>query len=191
MDLLFASSNKNKVEEVKLIFNKHNIISLADLNDYDEVDENGSSFHENAYLKAKYFYDKYKIAVFADDSGLVVEALNGNPGIRSARYSGENATYLSNNLKLLAELKDKTNRHAYFISVICFIDESGEVHYFEGRVDGEISQSIQSDNGFGYDPIFYLPEYNKTFAELGSEKNKISHRAKALFSLNKFLKREV
>lgn len=191
MNLIFASTNLNKFEEVHAILNSHKIISLRDLNDFDEVEEDGSSFRENAYLKAKHFYDKYNQAVFADDSGLVVEALNGEPGIRSARYSGTNASYQSNNLKLLKEMQDIDNRKAYFITVICFIDFSGEVHYFEGRIYGDISREIKGTDGFGYDPIFYIPEYDKTFAQLGSLKNKLSHRARALFSFNEFLNKEV
>lgn len=191
MDLLFASTNLNKLDEVRNILSNHKIISLVELNDFDEVEETGTSFRENAFLKAKHFYDKYKVPVFADDSGLVVEALNGAPGIRSARYSGVNANYLNNNLKLLNDLKEIDNKKAYFISVICFIDFNGDVYYFEGRIYGEISKHPQGTDGFGYDPIFYLPEYKKTFAELGSEKNKISHRSKALCNFNEFLKREV
>lgn len=191
MNLIFASTNLNKFEEVHSILNNHKVISLRDLNDFDEVEEDGSSFRENAYLKAKHFYDKYNQAVFADDSGLVVEALNGEPGIRSARYSGINASYTNNNLKLLKEMQNIDNRKAYFITVICFIDHSGEVHYFEGRIYGEISREIKGTDGFGYDPLFYIPEYNKTFAEIGSLKNKLSHRARALFSFNEFLNKEV
>jgi XTP/dITP diphosphohydrolase len=191
MNLIFASTNINKLEEVRKILKNHKVISLRDLSDFDEVEENGNSFRENAYLKAKYFYDKYKLPIFADDSGLVVEALDGMPGILSARFSGENATALCNNEKLLKELKDKPNRNAYFICVICYIDASGCDHYFEGMSSGEIILEYRGSAGFGYDPIFYLKEYQKTFAELGDIKNRISHRAKALNSLNEFLKKEV
>jgi len=191
MDLIFASNNLNKYEEVKLILKNHNIISLSCLKDFDIVEETGTSFKENAYLKAKHFYDKYKRAVFADDSGIVVKSLGGAPGIMSARYSGDDATYQSNNLKLINDLKQIEDKTAYFITVICFIDFFGNDYYFEGRIYGQITDEIRGTNGFGYDPIFYLPEYKKTFAELGNIKHDFSHRAKALFNFNKFLNKEV
>lgn len=191
MDLIFASSNLHKLIEVKNIIKNHKIISLRDLRDYDEVDETGTTFQENAFLKAKYFFDKYKMPVFADDSGLVVDFLNGEPGVRSARYSGEGATYQSNNNKLLKALENVENRKASFITVICYIDEFGVDHYFEGKVDGLITEDFRGENGFGYDPLFYVPKLGKTFAEMGSIKNTLSHRARALEGFNQFLNKEV
>ena len=191
MDLIFASSNLHKLIEIKSIINNHNIISLRDLRDYDEVEETGNTFKGNAFIKAKYFYEKYNKPVIADDSGLAVDALGGEPGVRSARYSGEGATYLSNNNKLLKALENQENRNASFITVICFIDESGVDHYFEGKINGIIIDEFRGDNGFGYDPIFYLPELDKTFAEMGSIKNTLSHRARALEGFKQFLNKEV
>jgi len=190
MDLLFATTNSHKLQEIKAIIKEHNIISLVDLNDKTEVEESGETFRENAYLKAKYFYDKYKIPTFADDSGLIVHALGNEPGVRSARYAGEKATYLENNLKLLKKLENIEDRSAYFITVICYIDQKGMVHYFEGKVTGEIIAEFRGNEGFGYDPIFYLPKYGKTYAELGNEKNKISHRYLALDKFLQYLKGE-
>lgn len=190
MELIFATHNIDKLDEVKAIFTNTKIITLKDLEDFDDVNETGSTFKENAYLKAKYYYDKYKKPVFADDSGLVIEALHGEPGIFSSRYSKE-ATYYANNIKVLEKLGNSKNRKAYFITLICFIDKLGIDHYFEGRVYGEIINELNPDlSGFGYDPIFYLPEFNKTFKELGSKKNTISHRYNALKEFEKFLNEE-
>lgn len=190
MKLLFATNNKHKLSEIKAILKEHTIVSLNDLNDKTVVSENGKSFHENAYLKAKYFYDKYKIPTFADDSGLIVTILKDEPGIKSARYASDNATDLENNIKLLKKLENVTERDAYFITVICYIDQEGKDRYFEGRVNGIILNDFRGQNGFGYDPLFYLPEHNKTYAELGEEKNKLSHRYFALQKFNQYLSEE-
>src|SRR5690554_143468 len=190
MKLLFASRNLNKLKEVSAILENQTVISLREFNDEDEVIEEGNTFHENAYKKAKHFYDKYKVPTFADDSGLVVPVLNDEPGIMSARYAGEDATDAENNQKLLKKLIGSNNRDAYFITVICYIDKEGHTSYFEGRVDGIILTELKGTDGFGYDPLFYLPEYGKTYAELGNEKNKISHRYLALEKLNKFLNKD-
>lgn len=191
MKVIFASLNNNKLKEVKSIVNNYEVVSLKDLNDYDDVIEDGNTFHENAYKKAKYFYDKYKLPVISDDSGLVVESLGGQPGIYSARYCGENSNELNNNLKLLNNMENIRKRDAYFICVICYIDKSGIDYYFEGRVYGEITNNLSGVNGFGYDPLFYLPIYEKTMAEISDElKNQISHRAIALKKFSSFLKEE-
>lgn len=190
MKILFASSNKHKIHEVKKIFsNLTNIdfITLDNLGDNNDAEENGKSFHENAYIKAKYFYDKYKIPTFSDDSGLCVEYLNGAPGIFSARFSGIRNDNL-NNQKLLDLLKGVNNRKAYYTCVICYIDEEGYSNYFEGKLYGKINESLIGENGFGYDPLFYLGEYNKTLSELDENmKNQISHRKIALDKFNEFL----
>lgn len=191
MKLIFASNNLNKLVEVKDILTNQTIISLTDLADYDEVIENAATFRENAYLKASYFYNKYHEPVFSDDSGLVCQALNGAPGVLSARYSGTHANHKSNNEKLLRELKNIKDRSAYFITVICYIDKDGRIYYFEGKIEGEIGQEEKGLEGFGYDPIFYLPEFKKTLAELGTIKNTYSHRFRALKCLNEFLNKEV
>lgn len=189
MELLFASQNQGKLSEVRKILQDLKVICLKDLGDDSEVEETGNTFRENAYLKAKHFYEKYGKPVFADDSGLVVPALNGEPGVRSARYADEHGNYAKNNLLLLEKMQEVKDRSAYFLTVVCFIDESGEVHFFEGRLDGEIAREPKGRNGFGYDPLFYMPEYGMTLAEMEPElKNRISHRYKALHLLSEHLK---
>ncbi|MGD9604530.1 MAG: RdgB/HAM1 family non-canonical purine NTP pyrophosphatase [Bacilli bacterium] len=189
MIIIFASQNNHKLQEIKGFLPNFTLLSLNDLHDVDEVLEDGETFSENAFKKAHYFFQKYQLPVFADDSGLVVEALNGNPGVKSARYAGEDVNYLENNLLLLKEMTLKTNRKAFFITVICFIDELGNAHYFEAKWEGEISTKLTGEHGFGYDPLFYVPELNKTVAELTmEEKNKISHRALAFKQFSEYLK---
>lgn len=189
MLLLFASQNQEKLREVRKILNGIEVLGLKDIGDESEVEETGNSFRENAYLKAQFFYQKYKQPVFADDSGLVVPALGDEPGIKSARFADEHGNYLKNNLLLLEKMENIKAREAYFQTVICFFDEVGETHYFEGRLNGEIAREMKGENGFGYDPLFFLKNYGKTLAELELEqKNAISHRFHALNELAKFLK---
>lgn len=190
MEILFATHNEDKVNEVKSILKNYKIYSLKDLNDNDDVIEDGSSFKENAYKKAKYFFEKYKIPTISDDSGLVVASLAGMPGINSARYAGESANYKTNNEKLIKEMENKQNRDAYFITVICYVDKLGNANYFSGKLFGTITEELRGVNGFGYDPIFYIPKYKKTLAEMQGMKQKISHRFLALQYLDKFLKEE-
>jgi len=181
MKLLIASQNKHKIEEIKKIFSdaRFELITLKDFNDSDDPIEDGSSFLENACIKAKYFAHKYHIPTLADDSGLCVEALNLAPGIYSKRYSGGNDH--DNNMKLLDELKNERERKAYFVSMIVIYFPSDHYMHFEGRLYGEIAKEEKGNLGFGYDPIFYLPTLDKHLAELSmDEKNKISHRANAL-----------
>jgi XTP/dITP diphosphohydrolase len=194
MELLFASQNPHKLSEVKAILSELpiQITGLAELFDYTEVEENGNSFRENAFLKSSYFYNKYKKPIFGDDSGLIVPALNGEPGIYSARYGGEHGNHYLNNLCLLKNMETVKDRGAYFLTVICYIDSNGQAHFFEGHLNGEIAYEITGENGFGYDPVFLLPKYGKTLAELGTErKNQLSHRFMALKQLVKYLKKEV
>lgn len=185
MDKLFiASNNSHKIGEIKDILLRNGveieIICPKYLNDTSEPEENGSSFKENAYIKAKYYFDKYHLPTIADDSGICIDAFNGGPGIHSARFLSE-YDYVTKNNIILERMKDATNRKATFHDVICFINEIGEVNYYEGINEGEISYEQRGTEGFGYDPIFLIPEYNKTEAELGqSFKNEHSHRAKAL-----------
>ena len=161
-----------------------NLLSLNDLEKKVEIKETGATFFENAFIKAKTVYEEFKLPVIADDSGLIVEEI-GEPGVFSARYAGENASDYKNNLKLIEKIKHIQNRKAYFECVLVFIDNSGNVHNAVGRCYGEIIEEPRGEKGFGYDPIFFLPELNKTMAELElKEKNKISHRGKAF---NKFL----
>lgn len=181
MKVIFASHNKDKEKEVKEILRDLDIVTLSDLGDKDDVLESGSTLEENAYLKAAYYYKKYRMPVISDDSGLFIEALNGEPGIYSARYSGVNATYKTNCEKVIKKLEDENNRNAYFACVICYIDEEGIARYFEGRVNGTITERYLGEKGFGYDPIFFVEEMNKTMYQMTSEeKNSISHRKRGL-----------
>jgi len=187
MQILIATHNLHKKEEIQQILGPEFIITT--LTDYDineEIVEDGNTFQENALIKAKYCFEKTGKASVGDDSGLVVEALDGRPGIYSARYAG-NHNFKKNIEKVLEELKDQPNRRAYFITVLCFKDEDGE-HYFEGRVYGNITTEVFGKDGFGYDPIFVPDDHNLTFAEMmPEEKNKISHRSAALKKFLEFL----
>jgi XTP/dITP diphosphohydrolase len=179
--ILIASQNVHKIREIKQLFIHHavELVSLNQLKDEDEVLEDGSSFFENALKKASYFSKKYHLPTIADDSGLNVYALDLKPGIYSARYSGEGDHM--NNLKVLEEMNGIEDRRAYFISSIVVSYPNGDFKAYEGKFDGFIAQEIKGSHGFGYDAIFYLPEYQKTAAEIEPElKNRISHRAMAM-----------
>ncbi len=161
-------------------------MTLADLNDTEEVNESGSTFKENALIKARHYYQKYRIPVLADDSGLCVDALSGRPGVHSKRFSSGND--YDHNVKLINLLRQAKDRHAAFVTVIVFYLNDDEIRHFEGRVEGAISQTVVSQEGFGYDPVFIPKGYTKTFHELGSGvKNKISHRALALKQLLEYM----
>ncbi len=186
--LLIASQNAHKIREIKAIFGQTDvqIISLKDINDFDDVEENGTSFFENALIKAKHFAKKHHMMTLADDSGLVVYALDGHPGIYSARYSGHGDH--ENNLKVLREMEGIEDRRAYFISSVVIAYPNGEFRAYEGKFDGYIGIEERGQYGFGYDSIFYLPEYQMTSAQIEPElKNRISHRAKALSLLKEDL----
>ncbi|WP_282628595.1 RdgB/HAM1 family non-canonical purine NTP pyrophosphatase [Empedobacter sedimenti] len=187
MELIFATHNNNKVKEVSQILPSYLLMkSLTDINFFDEIEETGETFEENAQLKAQTIFEKTGKNIFADDSGLVIEALNGAPGVYSARFAGTGKDE-DNITKALKELDGKTNRKAYFISVFCLI-LNGEKHFFEGKINGTISTEILGENGFGYDPIFIPNGFSKSFAQMSAdEKNAISHRAKAVEKLNIFL----
>jgi XTP/dITP diphosphohydrolase len=190
MKLIFATHNKNKAKEVKSLMPSSSIelLSLDDINFHDEIDETASTLEGNALLKAKTIFEKTGINCFADDSGLLVDALNGEPGVYSARYAGEQKNDQDNMQKLLHELNDKPNRNAHFKTVMALIID-GKEHLFEGKIEGKIITEKLGSNGFGYDPIFVPDGYNETFAQLDSEtKNKISHRARALQKMLEFLK---
>lgn len=187
MELIFATHNNNKVKEVtKMLPSYLSMKSLTDINFFDEIEETGTTFEENAQLKAKTIFDKTGKNIFADDSGLVIEALDGAPGVYSARYAGTGKDE-DNIAKALKELEGKTNRKAYFISIFCLILD-GKEYFFEGRVNGTIATEIMGKNGFGYDPIFIPDGFSKSFAQMSpEEKNAISHRGKAVEKLNNFL----
>lgn len=192
MDLIFASQNQGKIEEIKAILTSVNVLSLYDLKETVEVEETGQTFKDNAFLKANYYFQKYKLPTFADDSGLIVPSLNGEPGVKSARYASEKATYQENNALLLQRMKHMTNRKAEFISTICYINKKGMARYFEGHLHGEIALEAKGENGFGYDPIFLIPVLNKTLGELPNEvKNHLSHRFYALKEFMNYLQKEV
>lgn len=188
INLIFATSNQNKVLEIqKILPKKFNIKSLKDLNYFEDVPENENTIEGNAIFKAKYIYEKFNINVFADDTGLEVEALNGEPGVRSARYAGTARNSTKNIKKLLKNLKNIKNRNARFKTVIALIIDN-KLHKFSGIVEGYILDSPKGNNGFGYDPIFCPNGFDKSFAELTlKEKNLISHRSLAMKKLIDFI----
>ena len=192
MDIIYiATKNKGKVTEFNTFFNKFKISvkSLLDLDDDIIINETGKTFAENALIKAKTLCDLIKTPVLADDSGLEVEKLNNEPGIYSARYAG-NHNDLQNNLKVLDKLKGVPfkDRKAYFTCSLALVYPSGKEIVVTGRCLGYILENLQGSDGFGYDPIFYLPELDKSYAELTrSEKNLVSHRGQALKKLEKVL----
>jgi len=194
LKLVLATKNNGKVDEYKSLLADLdvNLSSLLDLNDLPDVIEDGSTFLENAIKKAKEISSATGAFVMADDSGLVVDALGGAPGIHSARYSGVDGDgkYAANNEKLLKEMKGvpEEKRTARFVCVIAIVSPSGDVYSAEGRCEGKIGHILTGKGGFGYDPLFYLPEYDKTMAELSmEEKNKISHRGLALQKIYEIL----
>ncbi|MCM1108283.1 MAG: non-canonical purine NTP diphosphatase [Clostridium sp.] len=187
--LVFATNNTHKLDEIKAILgDKIEILSLKDIHCDADIPETADTLEGNASLKARYIYDHYGLDCFADDTGLEVEALDGAPGVYSARYAGGNGHDSEANMhKLLVNLKEIINRKARFRTVISLI-EKGEESQFEGIVEGCILTEKRGGEGFGYDPIFQPEGYNKSFAELGNEvKNKISHRARAVALLCKHL----
>ena len=190
--LVFATNNAHKLEEVRAVLeNKIEIISLNELGCYDDIPETAVTLEGNALIKAEYVFNKFGMACIADDTGLEVEALNGEPGVYSARYGGEPHNAQKNIQKLLTNLKGVENRKARFRTVIVLKDAEREL-YFEGTIHGHISETPSGAAGFGYDPVFVPDGYNKSFAELGPElKNKISHRALAVESLIRFLKTNI
>ncbi len=190
MKILFASHNNHKLKELQSIMPSPFVVSnLNELEDFEEIEESGTTLEENALLKARIVYNKYNCNVVADDTGLEIDALDGAPGVYSARFAGEENDSLKNMEKVLDLLKSKSNRKAQFKTVMALIID-GKEHIFEGVVKGQISEKMYGDNGFGYDPIFLPEGYSHTFAEMSLEmKNKISHRAIALNKLVEFLKK--
>ena len=187
--IVFATNNLNKLTEVrKILGNKFQVMSLAELGCNDDIPEKGQTLKDNALIKAQWIYDKYHVNCFADDTGLEVEALGGAPGVYSARYAGgEGHDSEANMKKLLSELENKENRKARFRTVIALIID-GKVTTFDGIINGTITHEKRGGEGFGYDPIFMPEGHNKTFAELGADiKNHISHRAKAVQKLADYL----
>lgn len=187
-EIIFATNNKHKIEEMTAITSgKIHLLSLKDIGCEDDIPETSDTIEGNAHLKAKYIHDRFKMDCFADDTGLEVESLGGAPGVYSARYAGENATYQDNVIKLLQDLEGKQNRTARFKTVIALISGS-ESKYFEGIIEGKIIEKPRGESGFGYDPVFVPKGYDQTFAEMSPDlKNTISHRALASRSLTKYL----
>lgn len=191
--LVFATNNAHKLEEISAILgDKVEILSLKDIHCQVDIPETADTLEGNSLLKAQYIREHYGMDCFADDTGLEVEALNGAPGVYSARYAGGEGHDSEANMKrLLKELEEKKNRKARFRTVIALI-LNGEVHQFEGTVEGHILREKRGSSGFGYDPVFVPEGYTESFAELGEEiKNQISHRARAVQKLAEFLKTEV
>lgn len=190
-ELLLATGNQNKCREYARMLAplEIQVVSQKEAGVFAQVEETGSSFEENAYIKAKALYDATGKPAVADDSGLEVTALHGAPGIYSARYAGENADDFERNQKLLKELDGENDRSAQFVCVICYINKDGEPFYARGVCKGTIAKTAVGNDGFGYDPIFLVGA--KTFAQLsGEEKDQISHRGNALRAFLEFLKKE-
>ena len=189
--LVFATNNAHKLEEIRAILGDQvEVLSLKDIHCEADIPETADTLEGNAALKAEYVYRNYGLDCFADDTGLEVEALNGAPGIYSARYAGgEGHDSEANMKKLLHGMEGQDNRRAQFRTAICLI-EGGKEHLFEGVVRGEIIRYRRGTSGFGYDPVFVPEGYTETFAEMGNEeKNKISHRARAVQKLCAYLKK--
>lgn len=188
MKLVFATNNKHKLEEMRAILGgKVELLSLADIDCHDDIPETADTLEGNALIKARYIYDKYGCSCFADDTGLEVDALGGEPGVYSARYAGENNDSEANMRKLLQNLTGKSERTAQFRTVIALIIE-GEEFLFDGIVRGRISEERMGSAGFGYDPIFVPDGYEESFAQMAAEqKNAISHRSRAASALNDYL----
>jgi XTP/dITP diphosphohydrolase len=191
MELVFATNNTNKLRELQQILgDRFNLLSLADIGCKEDIPEESPTIEENSMDKAVYVYEKYGKNCFADDTGLEIDALNGKPGVISARYAGEEKSMDKNIDKVLYELKDQTNRNARFKTVISLIMD-GKKYQFEGLVYGKIIDDKLGNNGFGYDPVFIPNGFNITFAQMQAEiKNKISHRGIAVQKLVHFLKQK-
>ncbi len=188
MQIVFATNNQNKLREINNILgNSFHLLSLRDLNIENDIPENEPTLEGNALFKARYINRIVNMDVFADDTGLEIEALNGEPGVHSARFAGEAKDSDANIDKVLALLGSETDRRARFRTVIAFVTDGGEF-LFEGSVEGKIINEKRGNEGFGYDPVFVPEGEDKTFAEMPlSEKNLISHRARAFEKLRKFL----
>ena len=189
MKIVFATNNAHKLSEVKAVLGDgFELVTLREVGITEDIPETGATLEENASQKARYVYDRTGLDCFADDTGLEVEALDGRPGVRSARYAGEGHDFKANNRKLIAELEGKENRSARFRTVISLI-RGGVEQQVEGIVRGVIATEESGTEGFGYDPLFIPEGLNVTFAEMSAEaKNAISHRGRAVAALVKILK---
>ena len=189
-ELVFATNNTHKLDEVAAkIGGKIKLLSLSDIGCFEDIEETGTTFRENASIKSRFIYEKYNLNCFGDDSGLEVDALDGVPGVYSARYAGEHGNHTANIDKVLKNMEGLTNRTARFRTIISLI-WGGKEYFFEGTVEGTIRHERSGIAGFGYDPIFQPDGYTTTFAEMTmAEKNAISHRARAMVQLLEFLDR--
>lgn len=194
MKIILASNNKGKIREVrKVLGDGFEVYALSDVGFTDEIEEDGASFEENAFIKVHAVAEKFaEYVIIADDSGICANALGGEPGIYSARYCGEHGKDEENNKKLLDNLSDKADKSAYYACSIAVRLPNGDEFAVFGKCDGIVTEKAAGNGGFGYDPIFYLPEFGKTMAELtDDEKNSISHRGKALRLFADELKRRI
>ncbi|HEC2157785.1 non-canonical purine NTP pyrophosphatase [Staphylococcus delphini] len=190
-DIVIASSNQGKINDFKVIFSEDNVIGINEMIEDFDIEETGTTFEENARLKSEAAAKLLNATVIADDSGLEVVALNGEPGVYSARYAGAQKSDEANIEKVLKGLENEENRAARFVCVISMTTAAGETTTFKGTVDGEITLSQIGENGFGYDPIFLIPERQKTMAQLtAEEKAEISHRRKAIDQLKAYIEGE-
>jgi XTP/dITP diphosphohydrolase len=189
MKLIFATHNKHKVEEIQSICpTEIQLVSLAELSYHQEIPETQDTIEGNSLQKANHVFDVFKLPCFSEDTGLEVEALNGAPGVNTARYAGVKASFEDNIDKLLGALDSEENRNARFVTVITLMDADGKNHQFKGVCEGEILQARCGEKGFGYDPIFKPTGSNKAFAEMTlAEKNMFSHRAKAFAKFVEYL----
>ena len=185
--LIFATNNLNKLKEIHSSVDQFDIVSLKDLDIYEEIPETGKTLRANALQKAQFIYNKTGLNCFADDTGLEIDSINGRPGVYSARYAGEKCSAEDNMQKVLFELTNSTNRNAVFKTVIALIID-GDKYFFEGHIEGMILKEKSGIDGFGYDPIFKPNGFNQTFAEMSmTQKNEISHRGIAVRKLIKYL----
>ena len=189
MKLVFATNNRHKLDEVRAIVgDRVEVLSLNDIGCHDDIPETADTLQGNALIKARYIYEKFGVDCFADDTGLEVEALDGAPGVYSARYAGEECDSEANMKKLLQNLTGKSNRNAQFRTVIALIIK-GEEKLFNGIVKGTITEEKRGDSGFGYDPVFVPEGFSESFAQMsGDMKNSISHRYRATLELRNYLK---
>ena len=192
MKLVFATNNIHKIREIQNLISKEiEIVSLAEIGCIEEIPETGNTIESNASEKAFYIYNKFGFNCFADDTGLEIDALDGRPGVYSARYAGEKCSFEENVTKVLGEMTEIVNRKARFRTVISLIIDGKEVQ-FEGIVEGVILREKHGDKGFGYDPVFQPNEYSETFAEMPLEiKNTISHRFKAIQKLMEYINKKI
>lgn len=183
LPIVLATRNEGKISEFKILLQNFDveIMSLKDFGPIPTVEEDGQTFEDNAVKKAQFTARVLGFPALADDSGLVVKALNGLPGVHSARYAGENATDEENNFKLLKAMEGVENREAFFMCVLAIAVPSGPALIYEGTCEGVITESLIGNQGFGYDPLFHNQTLNKTFAQMSiEEKNRVSHRGKAM-----------